>query len=139
MKGQLNKHRLTVTVLFTNISCPGCGTSCIGKIERTYERTVEQAQTDSNSAVYKHFNNCTGIQHFLILLLCIRHLHSTSAPVQNSDKFDIRARHINLAQNNTEITDRNKNWNILFFKKDNITSEELGFIFLQCSSDLTEP
>ena len=26
-----------------DFSCPGCGASCIGKIERTYERTVEQA------------------------------------------------------------------------------------------------
>ena len=28
-----------------------------------YERTVEHAWTDNNSAVYKHLNDCTGVQH----------------------------------------------------------------------------
>ena len=46
------------------VSCPSCGANYIGKTERTlYERTVEHAWTDNNSAVYKHLGDCTGVQH----------------------------------------------------------------------------
>ena len=54
-------------------SCPGCGTNFIGKTERTlHERTVEDAWTDNNSAVYKHLSHCT-FNICLILHLCIHH------------------------------------------------------------------
>ena len=47
-----------------DVSCPSCGANYIGKTERTlYERTVEHAWTDNNSAVYKHLGDCTGVQH----------------------------------------------------------------------------
>ena len=47
-----------------DFSCPGCGANYIGKTERTlYERTVEHAWTDNNSAVYKHLDDCTSVQH----------------------------------------------------------------------------
>ena len=41
----------------------------------------------------------------------------SSAPIQNSEKFDLRTVRINLVQDNTEIIDRHKNWNILLFKE----------------------
>ena len=44
-------------------------------------------------------------------------LFTSSTPIQNSDKFDLRTTRINLVQDNTEITDRHKNWNILLFKE----------------------
>ena len=44
--------------------CLGCGASYIGKTGRTlYERTLEHAWTDNNSAVYRHLNDCTSVQH----------------------------------------------------------------------------
>ena len=44
-------------------------------------------------------------------------LFTSLAPIQNSDKFDLRTTRINLVQGDTEITDRHKNWNILLFKE----------------------
>ena len=41
----------------------------------------------------------------------------SSAPIQNSDKFNLRTAHINLVQDNIEIIDRHKNWNIILFKE----------------------
>ena len=47
-----------------DFSCPSCGANYIGKTERTLcERTVEHAWTDNNSAVYKHLDDCTSVQH----------------------------------------------------------------------------
>ena len=41
-----------------HFSYPGCGANYIGKTERTlYEKTVEHAWVDNNSAVYKHLND----------------------------------------------------------------------------------
>ena len=40
-----------------------------------------------------------------------------SSPIQNSDKFDSRTACINLVQDNFEIIDRHKNWNILLLKE----------------------
>ena len=44
-------------------------------------------------------------------------LFTSSALIQNSDKFDLRTTRINSVQNNTEIVDRHKKWNILLFKE----------------------
>ena len=101
-----------------NFSCPGCGANYIGKTEGTlYERTVEHAWTDNNSAVYKHLDDCTGVQHLFDIASLHSSLFTSSAPIQNSDKFDLRTTRINLVQDNTEIIDRHKNWNILLFKE----------------------
>ena len=101
-----------------DFSCPGCGANYIGKTERTlYERTVEHAWTDNNSAVYKHLDDCTGVQHLFDIASLHSSLFTSSAPIQNSDKFDLRTTRINLVQDNTEIIDRHKNWNILLFKE----------------------
>ena len=82
-----------------------------------YERTVEHAWTDNNSAVYKHLDDCTGVQHLLDIAPFHSSLFTSSTPVNNSDKFDLRTTQINLARDNTEIIDRHKNWSILLFKE----------------------
>ena len=43
--------------------------------------------------------------------------HASSAPIPNTDKFDLRTARINLVQHNTEIIDRNRNWNDLLLKE----------------------
>ena len=101
-----------------NFSCPGCGANYIGKTERTlHERIAEYAWTDNNSVIYKHLNDCTGVQHLFDIASLHSSLFTSSAPIQNSDKFDLRTTRINLVQDNTEITDRHKNWNILLLKE----------------------
>ena len=103
--------------LVYDFSCIGFGANYIGKTERTlYERTVEYAWTDNNSAVYKHLDNCTGVQHSFDIVSLHSSLFLSSASIQNSDKFDLRTC-INLVQDNTEIIDKHKNWNILLFKE----------------------
>ena len=101
-----------------NFSCRGCGANYIGKTERTlYERTVEHAWTDNNSAVYKHLNDCTGVQHLFDIASLHSSLLTSLAPIQNSGKFDLRTARINLVQDNIEIIDRHRNWSILLFKE----------------------
>ena len=90
----------------------------IGKIERTLcERTVEHSWTGNNSAVYKHLNDCTAVQHLFNIVSLHSSLFTSSAPIQNSDKFDLGAARINLVQDNTEVINRHRNWNILLFKE----------------------
>ena len=60
---------------------------------------------------------CTGVQHLFDIASLHSSLFTSSAPIQNSDKFDLRTTRINLVQDNTEIIDRHKNWNILLFKE----------------------
>ena len=100
-----------------DFSCPRCGVNYICKMERTlYERTVERAWTAKNSAVYKHLGHWTGVQHLLDIVSLHSLLFRSSAPIQNSDKFDLRITRINLIKDNTEIIDRHTNWNIRLFK-----------------------
>ena len=98
--------------------CPGCDANYIGKTERTlYERTVEHAWTDNNIVIYKHLNNCIGVQHLFDIASLHLSVFTPSAPIQNRDKFDLRTALMNLVQDNTEIIDRNRNWIIPFFKE----------------------
>ena len=64
---------------------------------------------------------------YLKLRLCICHF-LRHEPIQQSDKLDLRTERINLMQNNAEMTDRHKNWNILLFK-DALKIKELNPIF----------
>ena len=94
--------KIKQTFVVCDFSCPGCGANYIGKTQRTlYERTVEHAWTDNNSAVYKHLNDSTGVQHLLDIASLYLSLFTSSAPIQNSDKFDLRTTRINLVQDNT--------------------------------------
>ena len=54
---------------------------------------------------------------FAILRLCIRHCLRHHYLFKTVTNFDLRTAHINLVQENTEIIDRHKNWNILSFKE----------------------
>ena len=101
-----------------DFSCPGYGANYISKTERTfYERKVEYTWADNSSTVYNHFDDCTGVQHLFDIASLHSSLFTSSAPDQNSDKFDLRTININLVQDNTEIIDRHKNWNILLSKE----------------------
>ena len=44
-------------------------------------------------------------------------LFASSLLFQKSDKFDLTTAHIKLIQDNTEITEWYKNWNILLFRE----------------------
>ena len=97
-----------------DFSCSGCGVNYIGKTERTlYEKTVEYAWTDNNSAVYKHLNDCPGIQHLINIASFHPSLFTSSSPNQRSDELDLRTAPINLVQDKAKVIDRHKNWNIL--------------------------
>ena len=89
-----------------------------GKTEQTlYGRTIEHALTNNNSDVYKHLDDCIGVQHLFDIASLHSSLFMSSTAIQYSDKFDLRTIRINLVQDNTEIIDRHKNWNILLFKE----------------------
>ena len=101
-----------------DFSCPGCVGNYIFKTESVlYEKAVEYAWTDNNSIVYKHFDNWTSVQNLFDTAYLHSSLSTWSSFSQNSDKFDLRIVHINLMQDNTEITDGDKNWNTRLFKK----------------------
>ena len=112
------------TVVLNNLfvvddfSCHGCGANYTCKTELIlYERTVEHAWTDNNSAVCKHLNDCTGVQHLFDIASLHLSFFTSSAPIPNTDKFELRTARINLVQHNTEIIDRHRNWNDLLLKE----------------------
>ena len=87
------------------------------KQKKVYEMSVEHAWTDNNIAVYKHLNYYTGgVQHLFDIAYLHLSLFTSSSPIQNSDKFNLRTARIILAQDNTEITERHKIWNTVLFK-----------------------
>ena len=93
---------LSSSFVVCDFSCPGCGANYICKTQRTlYERAVEHAWTDNNSAVYKHLNDSTGVQHLFDIVSLYLSLFTSSAPIQNSDKVGLRTTRINLVQDNT--------------------------------------
>ena len=90
----------------------------LAKQKQFYERSVERALTDNKSTVYKHLKYYTdGVQHLFDIAYLDSSLFTSSSPIQNSDKFNFRTSYINLAQDNTEIIDRLKNWNTVLFKE----------------------
>ena len=92
-----------------DFSCSGFGANYIEKAERTlYERIVKHAWTDNNSAIYKHINDYTGVQHLFDIASLHSWLFTLSSSTQNSDKFDLRTTHIDLVQDNTKIIDTHK-------------------------------
>lgn len=94
-----------------DFSYPGCGASCIGNTNRAlYERTVEYAWTDNNSAVEKHLNDSTGVQHLFDIASLHLQLFVSSSPIQNSDKFGLGTASINLVLNTTRTIDRHKDF-----------------------------
>ena len=44
--------------------CPRCRANYVGKTEKTlFQRNVEHAWNDKDSAVHIHLNECNGVQH----------------------------------------------------------------------------
>ena len=85
-------------------TCPGCGSSYIGKTERNlYQRCKEHATTQT--AVNHHLSSCSAL-HFLNNLF-----------VLFLDNFNAREIKINLVKENTCIIDRSDNWNYLLLKE----------------------
>ena len=94
--------------------CPGCSANYVGKTERTlFERNVEHAWNDKDSAFNIHLNEYNGVQHMFIVKLTPSLFSDSIA----EDVQDPRTSCINLVQMNTRIIDRHKNWNILLFKE----------------------
>ena len=89
--------------------CPGCNAKYIGKTERTlYERSMEHAWYDKNSAIRHHIDNCDALQYINRLMLM----------GDNSlSKEDIRLGHINIVQQNLKVIDKSKNWSIILLKE----------------------
>ena len=89
---------------------PGCSANYDGKTERTlFERNVEHAWSDKDSAVNIHLNECNGVQHMFNI--------AKLTPSLFSDSIADEAQDPNLVQMNTRIIDRHKNWNILLFEE----------------------
>ena len=82
-----------------------------------FKWSTKHSWSDNISAVYNYLDDCIGVQHLFDTASLHSSLFTSSAPIQNSDKFDLRTTHINLVQNNTEIIDRHKNWNTLLFEE----------------------
>ena len=102
-----NKDRtplLSDSTLVYQYTCPGCCASYIGKTESTLSnRTQEHAWTDQNSAVNKHFKNCTGWDHLVGLLeMC-------------DEETNRRELQINTVRQNTKVLKRSDNWLKLAF------------------------
>ena len=95
--------------------CPGCNSSYIGKTNRTLlVRTQEHALTDKESAIYKHLRDCDNIKHIQDLynlpdIFTNENISSTT--VINKEFF------AQTVRDNTNIIDRDDNWNLLLYKE----------------------
>ena len=67
-----------------------------------------------DSAVFNHLNECNGVQHMFDIGILTPSLFTNNF---TDHELDLRSTRLNLVQMNTQIIDRNKNWNILFFKE----------------------
>ena len=104
--------------VFYDFYCRDCCANYIDKQKRFYERSVEHDWTDNNSAIYTDLKCYTsGVQHLFDIAYLHSSLFTSSSTMQDNDKFHLRTARINLVQDNTEITDRHKNWNIILFKE----------------------
>ena len=95
--------------------CPGCNSSYIGKTNRTLlVRTQEHALTDKESAIYKHLRDCDNIKHTQDLYNLpgiFTNENTSSTTVINKEFF------AQTVRDNTNIIDRDDNWNLLLYKE----------------------
>ena len=92
-------------------TCPGCGANYVGKTERTlYERRVEHGWSDQNSVVKDHIDQCVEVQYLLNITSLDPEFFSDDSNTANADNRNSRTI---LVIDNTIITDRCKNFNIL--------------------------
>ena len=90
--------------------CPGCGSSYIGKTERTlWERTEEHAYKNNNqkeqSALYERLSTCEHYSHMVDLFKV------------DNNSFSLYKFNICQIRNNTTVIDKANNWNTLLFKE----------------------
>ena len=90
--------------------CPGCSSSYIGKTELTlWERAEEHAYKNNNqkeqSAIYEQLLTCEHFHHIVDLFNV------------DNNSFNLNKFNICQIRNNTAVTDKPNNWNILLFKK----------------------
>ena len=96
-------------------TCPGRGTNYVVKNEKTlYERCVEHAWSDQNSIVKNYLDQCVEVQYLLNITSLVPALFSIDNTIGRADNRNSR---INLVIDNTNITDRHKNFGILLFKE----------------------
>ena len=95
--------------------CPGCNSSYIGKTNRTLlVRTQEHALTDKESAIYKHLHDCDNIKHIQDLYNLpdiFTNENNSPSTVMNKEFLTQTVR------DNTNIIDRDDNWNLLLYKE----------------------
>ena len=106
--------RLPINVVYEFI-CPGCNSSYIGKTNRTLlVRTQEHALTDKESAIYKNLRDCDNIKHIQNLYNLpdiFTNENTSSTTVINTEFF------AQTVRDNTNIIDRDDNWNLLLYKE----------------------
>ena len=92
-----------------------CSGNYDGKTENTFhERTCEHAWTDRDSVTNNHLDECDGTKH--LFSLC--HLTATLfSDYDSNNDIDVRSLKMILIQNNTNLIDHHKNWNIRLFKE----------------------
>ena len=82
------------------VSCPGCGSSYIGKTDRTlFERTSEHAWTDQASTVRLHIHECEAFNHIFDMLNIEGSLFDETDVVQEN-----HGNNISVAKNRHSIT-----------------------------------
>ena len=96
-------------------SCPGCNSLYIGKTNRTlFVRTQKHALTDKESAIYKHLRHYEQIKHIQGLYnLPYIFITEHNLPFAALNKEFLTQ----TVRGNTQIIDRDDNWNLLLFKE----------------------
>ena len=101
------------------ISCPGCGSSYIGKTDRTlFERISEHAWTDKSSIVRQHLDECDEFNYILAISNINEDaFHDVIHDNDNDDQLQKKEFRKELTRQNTRILDRDDNWNVLLYKE----------------------
>ena len=95
--------------------CPDCNSSYIGKTNRTLlVRTQEHALTDKESAICKHLHDCDNIKHIQDLYNLPDILNNENISPSTVTKKEFLTQ---TERDNTNIIDRDDNWNLLLYKE----------------------
>ena len=87
-----------------HFECPGCMKSYIGKTETTlFNRTKEHGWRDKNSAIWKHFEQCSGWKEI------VNFFRTDGGEV---DMMELR---VNAVRENTKVIRKSDNWLKLAF------------------------
>lgn len=86
--------------------CPACSETYVGKTESTlFNRTMEHAWTQKDSAIYQHFHECEGWKHMVGIAECL------------GDPVDAKELRLNAVRENTCVIGRSDNWQVLAFRE----------------------